>query len=178
MEDLDLLERQLVDLGADFTAQDDQQDHYLAHPSRDFKATDEALRIRQFNGQAVVTYKGPRIAGPVKIRPEMEIPLVEATSSVWLSLFQSLGFKSVATVSKVRRSFNITYQSYHLTVTLDRVQKVGTFAEIELIVQDRSGIESAQRVILDFAAQLHLDRTETRSYLAMLLRQSEGESSE
>ena len=38
-------------------------DTYLAHPCRDFRTTDEAFRIRQFNSQACVTYKGKRLPG-------------------------------------------------------------------------------------------------------------------
>ena len=45
-------------------------DIYFRHPSRDFRKSDEALRIRSSNDSACVTYKGVRTDAEVKTRPE------------------------------------------------------------------------------------------------------------
>ena len=62
-------------VGAVFLKREEHRDTYLRHPCRDFRSTDEALRIREIDGQPFITYKGPRLAGPIKIRPEIELPM-------------------------------------------------------------------------------------------------------
>ena len=51
-----------------------QVDFYFNPPDRDFRATGEALRVRSGHSANVLTYKGPKEAGPVKTRTEIELP--------------------------------------------------------------------------------------------------------
>ena len=71
--DHDQLERRLTSDGADRGPEISQEDIYLSHPSRDFAATNEALRIRRIGAENRITYKGPRLSGPTKTREEIEI---------------------------------------------------------------------------------------------------------
>ncbi len=59
LSELESLRRRLLEMGAIAKETEDQVDTYLRHPCRDFRATDEALRIRRIQGNALVTYKGP-----------------------------------------------------------------------------------------------------------------------
>lgn len=164
------VEKHLVAIGAQFVVRETHCDTYLRHPSRDFRATDEALRIREVNGSPMVTYKGPRLAGPIKIRPEIEIPLVPETAEQWLQIWQNLGFVIALRVAKVRTVYSVVRDDRPLTVTLDTVDGLGEFAEIERILRDSSEVELAQQDIQDLAKAISLTEKESRSYLGMLLQ--------
>jgi len=144
-------------------------DTYLQHPSRDFGVSGEAFRVREVNDYAVVTYKGARLAGPIKTRTEIEIPLAAQTQNEWMQIWQALGFREVAKVRKLRRSFSLQLQSNQLTIALDDVQSLGKFVEVEAIVHDRTTLSSIQNQILAVAKLLNLDEVEPRSYLRQLL---------
>ena len=72
---------QLRALGAEPGERIDQEDTYLQHPSRDFKQTNEAFRIRRVGTRNFVTYKGPKHPGPTKTREELEIPFEDGEPS-------------------------------------------------------------------------------------------------
>ena len=74
----------------------DQEDIYLSHPSRDFRVTNEALRIRRIGDENRITYKGPRLSGPTKTREEIEISLDhgQVAFEQLLRLLENLGFSA------------------------------------------------------------------------------------
>ncbi len=163
--------RCLVALRARELPPEQQCDTYLQHPSRDFGQTGEAFRVREVNEDAVVTYKGTRLAGAVKTRSEIEIPLAANTHREWMQVWQALGFREVAKVRKQRRSFAISFESTPITIALDDVVSLGTFVEVESIVHDRTTLPEIQQRILEVAKLLGLDDAEPRSYLRQLLEQ-------
>ena len=88
VDDLDAMERRIVEnLEIESVFELEQQDWYFSHPDRDFRATDEALRIRRTQvagndsaSSTLITYKGPRLnsgtAGrDFKTRREIELPI-------------------------------------------------------------------------------------------------------
>ena len=160
---------QLERVGAVFLRREEHRDTYLRHPSRDFGATDEALRIREINGVPFITYKGPRLAGPIKIRPEIELPMVSGTTDDWLKIWGHLGFVVALTVPKIREVYTLEHCSRIVTITLDHVESIGYFVEIERIVFEKSEIELAQQDIQEIGTRLHLSQLEPRSYLGLLL---------
>lgn len=161
----------LASLGATERPAEIHEDHYMRHPARDFRITDEALRLRRVNGRWFITYKGPRREGPLKTRPELELPLVDGTSDDWKRIWENLGFEPVAVVSKTRRLFDLS--SYHpgMLVTLDFVSNIGTFAEVECVVHSAEDLSIAQQAIESAAKNLGLSFHERRSYLSMVLEQ-------
>ena len=163
------IEERLGQLDAKAIGIENHVDTYLRHPCRDFRETDEALRIRSINGVAWVTYKGPRLAGSVKIRPEIELPLALDTADAWLRIWQNLGFVVAAQVKKERQVFHANYLDTNFVVALDSVQELGRFAELELIIHDLSHRDHAQNQIQKLAEKLGLQMVERRSYLGMLL---------
>jgi adenylate cyclase class 2 len=60
-------------------------------------------------------------------------------------------------------------ESRPFTITLDRVDELGWFAEIERILHHRSEVEQAELEIQQVAQLLGLRAIEKRSYLGMLL---------
>jgi adenylate cyclase class 2 len=169
VDDLSQTKAKLLALGATFMRTEEHCDTYLRHPSRDFRVTDEALRIRQINDEAYVTYKGKRLEGPIKIRPEIELKLEASTTEGWFQIWESLGFEKVRQVKKSREIYEISGEHSPMTVTLDQVTGLGCYAEIERILTDASQIAEAQSDIAVLSAKLGLGDIEKRSYLSMLL---------
>lgn len=163
------LEKALANAGARFLNRENHKDTYLRHPCRDFRVTDEALRIRVVDGQPWITYKGPRLAGPVKVRPEFELMLVANELPSWLTIWASLGFEPVATVTKSRSTFEHSIDNRPILVAIDSVDGLGDFAEIERVIDSEDHIEQAKSDVNAIARQLMLGNCETRSYLAMFL---------
>jgi adenylate cyclase class 2 len=147
-----------------------QVDEYFSHPCRDFAASDEALRIRRIGGENRVTYKGPKLDLHTKTRREIELPLAtgDAGYAGFFELLTSLGFRSVAKVSKSRRTAIVERAGREIVIALDSVDQVGTFAELE-IEAAADELDAARAAIAALAQRLGLSRNERRSYLEMLL---------
>jgi adenylate cyclase class 2 len=147
----------------------EQEDHYLAHPARDFRLSDEALRIRRCDAALHVTYKGPRLDKRTKTRHEIELPIGGSLAEV-TALFEQLGFRAVRSVVKRRTPGEITWGGHAVHVAWDDVVGLGTFLELELLAA-ADALEQAQECVLGLAAALNLTESEPRSYLQMLIEQ-------
>ncbi len=146
-------------------------DHYYNAPDRDFAQTDEALRLRQSGEQCWLTYKGPKQGKRGKTRVEIEIPQVSGTEAQLHQLLQKLGYRPTATVRKQRTYFHKPHGADPLItpmITLDEVDRVGTFVEIELQAPAQD-VAHLQEVVWRWAQSLHLEKEERRSYLELLL---------
>lgn len=152
----------------------EQEDRYLAHPARDFAATNEALRLRRSGASQVITYKGPRRGGPTKTREELEVSFApDAESFETLGqVFERLGFRPVRTVRKTRQEFAIRPAGRSMTVALDEVEGLGSFVEVETLAAGEADLPEAQQAVMDLAAELGLREMEPRSYLRMHLQTS------
>lgn len=176
--ELETVAGQLEELEAEIGEEHVEIDQYYAHPCRDFAATDEALRIRRIDCENRITYKGPKVDQTTKTRQEIELPLPsgEATSGQWGKLLLALGFKPVAEVRKHRRKARLKWPARPIEATLDRVDGVGTFVELETTA-DEDELDVARNAIQAVAEHLGLGRTERRSYLELLLEATGGGSS-
>ncbi|MCA9079567.1 MAG: class IV adenylate cyclase [Planctomycetaceae bacterium] len=160
----------LEELQANVGSEEAQRDTYFAHPSRDFVATREALRIRSTEAENVITYKGPLIDEQTKTRQEIEIPCEsgpEVSKHLWV-MWRALGFRDVRRVSKVRRSFELRWEDRDFLVAMDDVEDLGRYVEIETIADEKSW-QRARDATLRLAERLGLNESERRSYLEMLL---------
>jgi len=156
--------------GAEQSETVEQTDVYFNHPCRDFAETREAFRIRTESDRLFVNYKGPVLDTQTKMREEIEFPIGETATDlpVVRGMLSKLGFREVGAVSKHRTSYEVAHEGKHLTVTIDVVQDVGNYLEIEMLA-DEDGRNPAREAILSFARQLGLHDFERRSYLVMLL---------
>lgn len=149
-----------------------QADHYFNHPSRDFAKTDEAVRLRTVSdasGDASrITYKGPKQGSAAKTRFELELPLADATIDGWSELLTRLGFRSVMIVTKRRVAYHVERTPHRFEVSLDVVEGLGAFAEIETTAEPAE-LAAAERGVNTLATELGLAEPEQRSYLEMLL---------
>lgn len=167
VEDAASLQARLAELGAIWHDPLAQADEYFAHPQRDFAQTDEALRIRTVGDRSFVTYKGPKLDATTKTRRELELPL-SATHAEFAALLAVLGFRSVMTVHKTRRPFELTHAGQSVHGAWDEIDGLGTFVELELSA-DEASLATAKDCIASLAAVLPLGPTERRSYLELLL---------
>jgi adenylate cyclase class 2 len=175
--DHEAVESALDAASAEFVDSVVQEDTYYDAPHRNFAETDEALRIRrerdpESDGDAdtdsaattKITYKGPLLEAESKSREEHETTVADDEAAN--GIFDGLGFEPAATVRKERRYYRL--DGY--TVTLDRVDGLGEFVEVETETED-DDIEAARegaRAVLD---GLGLDPAEQirTSYLGLLL---------
>jgi adenylate cyclase class 2 len=168
--DLPAVEVKLAALGGAISEPRREVDRYYRHPARDFALTDEALRIRRVGDVNTITYKGPKIDATTKTRHEIDLPLPAGreTADAWEGLLEALGFTSVAQVRKNRRKAIVPWQGRRVEVSLDEVDRLGTFMELELVTSIED-LEAAKACITSLAAELGLSGSERRSYLELLL---------
>ena len=139
-----------------------EEDTYYEHPCRSFKERDEALRVRE-GAKAEVTYKGPRLPGRLKAREEITVRVSDAKRAK--ELLERLGFRRVAVVRKVRE----VYRVGPFEVTLDSVEGLGDFVEIEL-KERASSLKEAEEKVLALARELGIEEEPIKqSYLELIL---------
>jgi len=160
------------ELGATFGEAVTQTDRYFNHPARDFGETDEALRLRTIGDSSKVTYKGPVLDATVKLRHEIEMPVGTDAydGKQFAEMLTKLSFREVRSVTKRRRAAALEWQGRTFEMTLDDVDSLGQFVEIETIADDAEK-DLARDAVLALTQQLGLGEPERRSYLKMLLDQ-------
>ena len=188
--DVEAVRDRLRDAGAERVDARRQRDVYYDAPHRDFAETDEALRLRRESPlpdgigsdaetpsaadpaaeTTKVTYKGPLLDAGSKTRVEHETAVDDGEAMA--DALSGLGFEPAAVVEK-RREF---WSFAGFTVTLDAVDGVGEFVEIEREVDDEDAIESTRDDALEALDRLGLDGdSQVRtSYLELLLADDEA----
>jgi adenylate cyclase class 2 len=166
--DLKELEKRLMAIGAAIGLVQAESDWYFAHPCRDFRQTDEAVRIRRKGEKNFVTYKGPKIDAATKTRREIDLPVApgEESAANWQSLLEAVGFRPVAEVKKRRRKAKIVWKGREVEGSLDEVEEVGSYFELEILA-DETGVDAAKSCLFSLAEHLGLKETERRSYLEL-----------
>lgn len=146
-----------------------QTDIYFNSPHHNFAETDEALRIRLTPNKTELTYKGPKTSQKSKLREEISVEI--SSSKDLLSIFQKLGFEPVAKVEKERTVF----VKNDFEITIDRVKDLGTFTEIEVVIEDPKNKENKENELLNICKQFGFDlREQIRlSYLELILNSEE-----
>ena len=158
-----------------------QQDEYFNHPERDFRITDEALRIRreQHDNEAVhccLTYKGTNNSRIGQSRRELETRVEDEHKMRRILL--ALGFRSAAEVKKRRKE----YKKEDLTVCLDELDGLGSYVEIEVVLPETEmGSKSAtENRLREFLSELSFIQPviETLTYLELVMGFREGSAAE
>ncbi len=147
-------------LGASLLRVENHQDLYFNSPLRDFRTTDEALRIRIKEDGARLTYKGPKLDQQTKSRRELTVKIDDP--SEMKEILSLLGFVLSAQVRKKRTKYS--YQG--LIIALDEVDGLGTFLEVEALGGE--DWEKERERVLSVLKQLELEETVRSSYLELL----------
>ncbi len=165
---LDPVRRQLAGHDARFLGRMHEHDVYYNAPHRDFGVTDEAVRVRYTNDHAVVTYKGPkREASGLKAREELNTAV--ESGEVFEAMLDRLGFTRTAEVNKWREN----YQLGTASVSLDTVEELGTFVEIEVLAERDDNVAAAE--IKRVSKEIGIEgKPILASYLELLLAKRSG----
>ena len=162
------LRTQLSALGCVFQTPLEQADLYFQHPARNFKQTDEALRLRRSGADVCITYKGPKLDATTKTRREIELPIAgEHGYERYRELLEVLGFRAVMEVRKTRIPGTIEWEGIQIEVSLDDVAGLGTFIELE-VLSSPEGLAAAKERLASLAAKLGLEASERRGYIDLL----------
>jgi adenylate cyclase class 2 len=147
-----------------------QYDVYFRHPSRDFQQTHEAFRIRRYDDDVFITYKGPVLDKATKTRREIEIAVGRRPEDFdrMRELLVMLGFEPVRPVEKTRALFHLAWEGRELELAVDSIDDLGTYLEIEALAEENDR-DAARDAILRLAERLGLKNPERRSYLALML---------
>ena len=147
-------------LGATPLRVENHLDLYFNSPLRDFRTSDEALRIRIKEEGARLTYKGPKLDPQTKSRRELTVKIDDAAQM--REILSLLGFILSAEVRKKRTKYS--YQG--MVIALDEVEGLGTFLEVE--ARGEEDWEKEKERVLSVLKRLELGETIRRSYLELL----------
>jgi adenylate cyclase, class 2 len=138
--DLNAVRSHLHRLQAHRVGAETEHDLYYNSPIRDFAETDEALRVRYAGPECTVTYKGPKInIHGAKAREEFNVTV--DSGPAFEQILSRSGFSCSAEVNKRREIYTLA----EATVTLDDVEGLGTFIEIEVLTEN-DGAYAAEKV--------------------------------
>lgn len=101
-----------------------QRDVLLDRPSHDLVAQGCALRVRDDGTRAFLTFKGPVLPGPFKVREEIET-MAESAERL-LAILAAVGFAPVFRYEKYREELTVP----GAVIAIDETP-IGTFVEIE-----------------------------------------------
>lgn len=147
-----------------------ETDIYFYSETHDFRARDEALRIRKSENldtgelRVTVNFKGPKLDSVSMTRKELEVEVSEAF--VMEDIFRSLDMTPVEPVVKKRRYYHLG----QMTACVDSVEKLGDFLELEVLTEDEKQREDVLGAMQNMLQKLGHDESETvrTSYLSML----------
>ena len=157
----------------------EESDEYFHHPARDFRITDEALRIRRTGDSVQLTWKGPRLDAVTKSRKELELPISSEVAALALTANQlrdillALGFTSAGIVRKKRKTTTVLFEDRHFTVSFDQVEGLPFYVELEILCEEAQRA-SATASLLRLAEHLGLHQSERRSYIELVQLNSQA----
>lgn len=151
----------LHECGAEHLGEFLETNTFFDTEDRSLLAADEGLRLRRKLDLAtnresfILTFKGPRMQGPLKSREEIELTVGSGRDA--MDLLQSLGFARVLTFEKRRQSWTLD----ECQIELDEVPHLGLYVEIEgprddavLKVRDKLGLSSRPIIKASYIAML------------------------
>jgi adenylate cyclase class 2 len=159
VDSLNEVEDRLKRLGAEFVAEQSQEDVLFDDSKKNMAKNDSCLRLRKQvvsgHEKYIVTFKGAKQKSSVKKRREIEIEVSNIDSAK--EIFHALGYEEILTVQKQRSLWRLG----NCEVALDKLELLGNFVEIE---------GPDEKVISDVQKSLGLDNLEhiPKSYAAMI----------
>ncbi len=150
--------RKLEDLGFKRIIKKKETDTYFNGIDRDFRKTDEALRVRESINldkgyvRYYITYKGPKMDKISKTREEIEVQVSNGDDAK--KIFEKLGFKPVKPIVKIRE----IYKRDGIEISIDDVENVGTYIEFEKIVKSESEKSDAINNLLNLMKSLNISK--------------------
>jgi adenylate cyclase, class 2 len=129
--DFDAIRRHLKSAGAKPSGDRMETNIFFDTPSASLRRADKGLRLRTHRDmktgrrEYVVTFKGPRQPGKLKVRQEIEFKVSDPAPVT--AAFAALGFEISISFQKHRRTWTLD----KCEIALDDLPCLGTFVEIE-----------------------------------------------
>ena len=159
------------------------EDIYFNMPKglRDFKQTDEALRLRksiEFNKDSpektqkinyFITYKGKKIDKTTKTREELEVKISEIEEMK--NLLKMLGFQEVFTVVKERELYEFLFKDVRIEALIDYLPILKQhFVEVELMTESYEDIKNSRNILFQLLEKFGIKEEESirKSYLELI----------
>lgn len=159
------------------------EDTYFNMPEglRDFRQTDEALRLRKSieyernkpNSEKpatyFITYKGKKIDTETKTREEIEIKVEQGQDFV--RILKALGFREVFTVKKERELYEFHHEDQTIEALIDYLPILKRhFMEVELMAERSEELEQKRELLFSFLSKFGIQKQESirKSYLELI----------
>lgn len=170
VESHDSIRQKLAEMDSTHLGVSDHCDEYFNQTLLDFAGNDIALRIRSRGDRHTLTFKGPNLDTRAKIREEIELDINTEDKEKLRGMLLGMGFHDVTKVNKHRDSISVRWQQREAQICLDTIEGIGTFVELEQVVEDRSQVDAAKATLEALAIELAICAEPTTvSYLEMLL---------
>ena len=148
-----------------------ETDTYFTSDHYDMRKKDKALRIRKTENldtgevEAQLNCKGPKLDQVSMTRKETEIEILEPEKME--DILKELEFYPASCRVKKTRAY---YTKNNMTAAADQVENLGSFLELEILVEKEEDRETGLKKINNIIKQLGCDGKETirTSYLSML----------
>ena len=127
VSDLDIVRKRLGELGAECSSSGLEDNYLFDDDEGSLRYEDKLIRLRQYAGGSIVTFKGARESrqSGVKIRPEVDTA-VESLDAM-RRILEGLGLECVWRYEKMREIWRYGASE----VVLDDIPFIGSFVEIE-----------------------------------------------
>ncbi|KKK69530.1 hypothetical protein LCGC14_2933120 [marine sediment metagenome] len=182
--DPDLMRKRFIEEKGVYKFSLTHEDTYFNMPDglRDFKKTDEALRLRKSikfvkndygedrESEVYFTYKGKKIDNSTKTREEIDL-IIEDYGKM-KRILSLLGFKEVLSVKKERELFKFEYKNYSIEALIDYLPILNQhFIEVEYLTDSSEKIEEIKEVLFDFLSLFGIKREDSvrKSYLELVI---------
>ena len=170
IESIEGIVDKLIDIGFIKGTTVYEEDTYYNAVDRDFRRTDEALRIRRHldldtkEETYILNYKDKRIDDITMARDEFQTRV--QSFEIMDTILIKLGYMPYSGVIKTR----IHYRYNEVVACLDRVESLGDFLELEVMARDETEYSRGLAIIEDILAKLNLsiENTIRKSYLNMI----------
>ena len=160
------------------------EDTYFNMPNglRDFKKTDEALRLRKSVkfiknnkgedpiSEVYFTYKGKKLDTSTKTREEIDL-LIEDYEKM-KRILSLLGFIEVLSIKKEREFFKFDYKNYSIEALIDFLPILNQyFIEVEYLTESSVEVEEIQNLLFEFLNLFGIKREDSvrKSYLELVI---------
>ena len=150
----------ILALGATLIGTENHRDLYFNSPLRDFKESDEALRIRVKEEGARLTYKGPKLDKETKSRLELTIKIDNPEEME--KILMALDFIPSAEVRKRRTKYALD----DAVVAFDEVDGLGSFVEVEISGEENWEMQASRALAI--LRRIGLGEPIRSSYLELL----------
>ena len=171
IENIEKIKQKLLETGFIYQKTVVETDTYFTSDHYDMRKKDKALRIRKTENldtgevKAQLNCKGPKLDQVSMTRKETEIDIYEPEKME--DILKELEFYPASCRVKKTRCY---YIKDHMTAAADKVENLGNFLELEIIVAKEEERAGGLDMIYELMRMLGCEKTETvrDSYLSML----------